>query len=571
MRTIHINHLGFRPDDPMKRALMPLPPGSGMGFLGAHLFNVTDISRLVREPLNAPAWLNSLHIHHAAIEDTPLGRYAVCDFSDLREHGGYQLQFDEARSYPFLIYRDSWKRLFRILLEWYRNAACGEAVPGYHDICHLDDCRLAETGAQVDLVGGWHDAGDLRKWTSTMSYVTLALADFLEEAPADLSAWGVDADLVLHQLTRGAEYLLKMIDPQSNLVWHSIASDVNSGNESGVWTDNIPNSGDERGAKQDCQLGTADVHVQALAAVTRILGPRHPALAGRTGRAALRIWDALRPQLLAKGGTDQLVDSATRLWSLTERAEFADCAVAGLREILARQEARAAFGQDRLRGYFVKDGTIEGNDTFHGRGGRSLFRHLAHARRLCDALRFWPEHADSARWRDGLSLLLEGCVEPMLRLHPYRALPACLCTEADGAAGARPLAGQLRFRYFGVEAEGNNNDLATAAGTLGLAARLLGQPKWAAYGQKQCEWILGFNPEDECMLTGVGYRRHAVFSPYVGPIPGAIINGFTGTRDTDEPVLCTQREMSPMNMEYWSVHTASLLRALAVLENEPLS
>jgi hypothetical protein len=29
--------------------------------------------------------------------------------------------------------------------------------------------------------------------------------------------------------------------------------------------------------------------------------------------------------------------------------------------------------------------------------------------------------------------------------------------------------------------------------------------------------------------------------------------------------------MSPMIMEYWSVHTGAVLAALAVLENEPLA
>jgi len=550
---------------------MPLPSPSGSGFLGCQHFQVAEVSRLIRYPLNSPEWLACLHVHAARIEETPLGRFAVCDFSDLTAHGGYQIQCEEARSYPFLIYRGAWKRLFRILLEWYRNAACGEAVPGYHELCHLDDCVLAETGEQVDLVGGWHDAGDLRKWTSTMAFVTLALADLLEEAPADLAAWGLDSELVWSQLTRGAEYLLKMIDPQSGLVWHSIASDVNSGNESGVWTDNVLNSGDERGAKKDCLIETADLHVQTLAAVTRLLRSREPALAEQTGAAALRIWEALCPRLEPKGGAGALVDAALRLWRLTERSTFAEIASAGLGEILARQATTAQFGQDRLHGFFVQNGTIEGNGDFRRRGGRGLYHHLAHARRLCEAARLWPQHADASRWRDGLTTLLEGCIEPMLQLNPYRALPACLCTEADAAPGARPLTGQLCFRYFGVEAEGNNGDLAAAAATLGLAARVLNQPKWAAYGQKQLEWILGYNPLEECMLTGIGYRRHAVFSPYVGPIPGAVINGFTGTRDTDEPLLCTQREMWPMNMEYWSIHTASLLRALAIIENERLS
>ena len=121
-----------------------------------------------------------------------------------------------------------------------------------------------------------------------------------------------------------------------------------------------------------------------------------------------------------------------------------------------------------------------------------------------------------------------------------------------------------------MEAEGNNNYLLDTGAALALAARALGQPKWAAYGQKQLEWVLGFNPFETSMLTGLGYNHAAVFSFYVGQIPGGIINGFKGDGD-DGPMLCLNRETEAMMMEYWSVHTAAMLRALAVLENERLS
>ena len=568
--TIHCNPIGFRPDDPLKRAVMPVT-ADAMGFLGGTQFQVIRVSELVKHALNAPGFREEITWLEAGFEDTPLGRYAVCDLTGLSARGGYQILCGGARSYPFLIYRDAWKRCFRLLLEWYRIAACGVAVPGYHEVCHLDDCRMEDTGEQVDLVGGWHDAGDLRKWTSTMSYVTLALTDFIEEASADLGTLGVDPDLVWGQIRRGAEYLLKMIDPQSGLVWHSIASDTDQPNGSGCWTDNIPNSGDERGARRDCLLGTADLHVQTLAALARCLRGRDDAMTERLRAAALRIWNAWQPLAVEQGGVESLGDASLQLWRTTEDRHYADTLTRGLRVVLDRQVAGPWFGQDRLRGYFLRDGTVEGNDGFRRRGGRNLYQFMRYARRLAQALTLWPHHGDAARWRDGLALLLEGCVEPMMKLSPYRALPACLCADGDGAPGARPLPGQLRFRYFGVEAEGNNCQLAEAGASLALAARALGQPRWAAYGQKQLEWVLGFNPHEQSMMTGLGYSQAAVFSFYVGQIPGAIINGYTGTRDEDTPVLCMNREVNAMNMEYWSVHTAAFLRALAVLENERLS
>jgi hypothetical protein len=50
-----------------------------------------------------------------------------------------------------------------------RLQRCGMAVPGYHPACLLDDARGPD-GNQVDVVGGWHDAGDLRKIVPTTAH-----------------------------------------------------------------------------------------------------------------------------------------------------------------------------------------------------------------------------------------------------------------------------------------------------------------------------------------------------------------------------------------------------------------
>ena len=256
-RSINVNHLGFRPDDPMKRVLMPVPPNY-QPWVWKEILHIVEVSRLIRTPMDSAEAMAAHHPHYASVEHTPMGDYIACDFGDITDRGGYQVMSPQGRSYPFLIYRDVWKRCFRLLLEWYRIASCGEAVPGYHEICHLDDCYMEGDNLHVDLVGGWHDAGDLRKWTSTMADVTLALTELVEEWPEKLDVLGLDADLVWRQIERGASYLLKMIDPDTGLVWHSVASDISFGNECCVWTDNVIGNEDDRGARRDCPAGTAN-------------------------------------------------------------------------------------------------------------------------------------------------------------------------------------------------------------------------------------------------------------------------------------------------------------------------
>ncbi len=567
--VLHVNHVGFRPDDPLKRALVPVA-SDRIGWLGGETFHGVEVSSLIRHPFGSPEWMAAHHPIRGTRERTPLGEYLVCDLSALSTRGGYQIHHEGSRSVPFMIYRDVWKRCFRLLLEWYRIAACGEAVPGWHEACHLDDGRIADIGKTQDFVGGWHDAGDLRKWTSTMAFVTHSLADFVREYP-DPSAVGADPDLVRHQLERAADYLIKTLDPDTGLPWHSIASDVRVPNESGVWTDNIPNSGDEREVKRDTSPATADHCVRAFAGLADWFESRDPERRRAFLSAARRILDSWKNHLQRENQPEDMLDALLALARTDPSPEWRILAAEGLRRLLDRQVHGTCFGQKQFTGFFVRNGMPDENENFQGRGGRNLFRYARRVRQLSRALLLWPAHPESARWKDGLTLLLEGCLEPMTRMSPFRALPACLCLQSDPVPGKRPLSGALCFRYFGIHAEGNNCELAQTAEAFGLAARALADPRWAALGQKQIEWIFGFNPFDCCMMTGLGYSTAAVFSPFVGQIPGAIVGGILGTPHEDQPLLCMNRQLSPMMMEYWSAPTAAVLAALAVLENQPFS
>jgi hypothetical protein len=560
--SVIVNQIGFRPDDPFKRAVMPLGVQT-TGYLGAFLFKIVHVSQFIQHPLNSPGGRALFEWRQAVLEDTPLGRYAVCDLSEITTRGGYQIFSDAGASQPFLIYRDAWKRCFRLLLEWYRIASCGEAVPGYHERCHLDDCRLTSNGKHVDLVGGWHDAGDLRKWTSTMALVSQRLADFVEEQGRDLEGTGVDPELVWHQLERGASYLLKTVDPASGLAWHNVASEGD--NSCNVWTDNVPGTSDDRHVDPAIVMSTQHTYVQAQCALSRVLRERNPDLGARALASARAVWQRLPEPSCSTESLGTLLE----LWRTTHERPFREQAVSVLRSLLDRQCTGARFGQDRIRGFLLEGDEVAFNGGFLGRGGRNIFAHMTLVEHLSRALLIWPEDGDATRWRDGLILLLEGLMEPMMRLSPYRTLPACFYAAGSGPANGRPLKGDLVFRYFGDEAEGNNNGLLDGAAALALAARALGQPRWAAYGQKQMEWVLGFNPFETSMLTGLGYNHASPFSYYVGQIPGGIINGFKGDAH-DNPALGMNREMEAMLMEYWSVHTAAMMRALAVLENEPL-
>src|SRR6185295_2135303 len=86
------------------------------------------------------------------------------DFSDLDREAFYQVTAGAARCAPFFIRPDAWRRTLPKAVSYHHAQRCGIAVPNVHPACHLDDARRRDNGEHVDVTGGWHDAGDLRKW-----------------------------------------------------------------------------------------------------------------------------------------------------------------------------------------------------------------------------------------------------------------------------------------------------------------------------------------------------------------------------------------------------------------------
>ena len=92
------------------------------------------------------------------------GDFLTGDFTQVERDGMYQVSIAGERSVPFFIRQDVWRRTLPKAFSFYPSKRCGVAVPNVHPVCHLDDARRRDTGEYIDMTGGWHDAGDLRKW-----------------------------------------------------------------------------------------------------------------------------------------------------------------------------------------------------------------------------------------------------------------------------------------------------------------------------------------------------------------------------------------------------------------------
>ena len=121
-----------------------------------------------------------------------------------------------------------------------RNAA--EPPPNVHPVCHLDDARR-RNGLHVDTTGGWHDAGDLRKWMSATMMNAFGLLAFGPPSRSRLG-WLAPGSRLEEELRWGNRYFLKMQNPDG-LVWADVAGGVNGDNSDNHWTDNAIGTADD--------------------------------------------------------------------------------------------------------------------------------------------------------------------------------------------------------------------------------------------------------------------------------------------------------------------------------------
>ena len=174
-----------------------------------------------------------------------LGDCLVGDFSDVERPGMYQVTAGTEMSVPFFIGENVWRRTLVKAVGYIHAQRCGTEVPNVHPVCHLDDARRRDTGEHIDTTGGWHDAGDLRKWVSATVLNGIALMELLRNLGDQWDAAGSGAKVLLEEARWGNIYFLKMQD-KDGYVWNDVAGGVNGDNSDNHWTDNRIGTPDDR-------------------------------------------------------------------------------------------------------------------------------------------------------------------------------------------------------------------------------------------------------------------------------------------------------------------------------------
>jgi hypothetical protein len=539
---IAVSHVGFRPHDAKRIIVRGIAPPS---------FEMYDVSSGPKFRIN--------RLLRPVSSD--FGPAVAGDFSDVTRPGLYQIRAGEELSPPFFIRPDAWRRYLPTVVSYHRAQRCGVAVPNVHDVCHLDDARRRDNGAHVDTTGGWHDAGDLRKWmdaTMMNAFGLLAIAHHLGSR-WDLAGSGLGP--LEDELRWGNHYFLKMQDTDGR-VWADVAGGVNGDNSDNHWTDNVVGTADDR-YLNPAKPGLVQAMFTALQAkYAQHFHSSDRKYAATCLAAAQKCWNAN-----SREGTTVALGwwtlAAIELHRATNSEMFRQTAEKLANQLVSLQR-KGDTGAGRITGFWP----ISAKDS-------EPYKHLVHGAlpvfAVLETARAFPKSPSAGAWRDAARLYIERYVVPLCGRSAYGIIPFGLYHGSPSPERYRALAGGFTYRYFMPVRKqyfwlGLNSNLLSHALLLATAAAELKQPEWRSLAYRQLEWVFGANPFGATLASGIGVRNPYPHSRYVGIIPGGIMNGIGGNSD-DEPVLDTDFAENWRTNEYWSPHVGYFEWTQAVLES----
>ncbi len=499
----------------------------------------------------------------------PLKRHAsgviTCytgDFSDIEREGMYQVIVDDERSVPFFVRPDVWRRTLPKAVGYYRYQRCGVAVPNVHPACHLDDARRRDNGQRQDVTGGWHDAGDLRKWMDVTMLNGIALLRLARNLGERWDAAGQGLAPIYEEVRWGNRYFLKMQDTDG-LVFADTAGGVNGDNSDNHWTDNRPGTPDDRYINTAKRGMNQAIFITLQAMLYQALRETDAPYAKTCLDAANRCWHAADHNSGSARDLSWWTLAALELARAARSGDIQSTAAQTANRLLALQNTTFVGSQQEIRGFWRagEDGTAPYTDAVH-----SALPGIA----LLEAASDLSEHTDAGRWRDAVRLHLESYALPMAARTAYDIMPFGVFLGSPTQELYRPLAGDLTYRYFMPVRKqswwlGMTSHLECYALLFAMAAAAFKQNRYRDLAYSQLEWVMGANPFGACLMSGEGMRNPYPHSRFVGLIPGGIMNGIAGNAK-DEPVLDTEYGLDWRTAEYWSPHNAWYIWTNSVLE-----
>ena len=495
------------------------------------------------------------------------GTYYVGDFSGFTKPGKYAIRIKLRGSayffsYTFYISKDVYDDAINMGVNLFAVQRCGPSSTGYNTPCHCDDAIRRDNGEFLDLVGGWHNSMDLRKWFDVSLVCMQGLlntAKLTHDAKLKVRIyeeiqWG---NLYFHKLQDEAGYVY------SNGVGGSKERDNN-------WTDNIRGTGDDRLGTwgRPGNLGIQHAFIWAQALVAQVYGELDPDYANLCLNRAERCFEWVRAKNSAPDyyGTGTGISAGVQMFLATKDERYKEYAVKMAEEFMSLQEQGWVKNQQEVRGFFYKNPERK----------EGAFLNLSNNLPLiafCEIIDAFGDHPKAELWRKALEMHCQDYIQVMAGKNAFDLIPRGICLSKPTKAGPfgtgiitrnRKING-LGYRYFANAGGGARNCArASLAVALFKAARMLKQPEWAAIAQRQLDWIVGANSFGVSFMIDVGHVNspnysHSAYQPATPRIPGFVLQG-PFADEYDRPDLMPGHFVSS---EPWIIHNAFLVWGLS--------
>ncbi|MGE5483060.1 MAG: glycoside hydrolase family 9 protein, partial [Bacteroidota bacterium] len=523
--TVRLNQLGYLPDS-QKRAYIAASAVEGLvpsrAEDGTEAVSAPEVKvrRVGEGGPSAVVWTGRAA---GPVQDPLSGESIfIVDFSGLTSPGRYVVQAGEGlASPPFEIGTGFLSPLFVTVTRSYYLQRCGievnDPVSGIaHGICHQLDGLLrhsdpfGEAGSRVDVRGGWHDAGDYGKYSTTTAVTVgqlLLLYQLFPSAFPDgqlaIPESGNGTPDLLDEARVGLEWLLKM-QRVDGAVYHKLGPDR--------WPGMIL---PEKDRARRYVYGVTSQDTAKAAAVwamgARLFRPFDTAFADRLLQAATRAWqflvehpetvDGARPgDDAGSGGYRDASDADDRFWAAAELyAATGDPSFARFVGLIFR------MSDVDVREVSWTDASAIGIiDLVMGQ--------MASTNAAADPTGDLIEY-EVADLREKLRQLILERADEMVskaRLNPYGLLLEAgdFVWASNKTALARAMLLLVAEYLDPVAARSLRLDVAT----------------------RQLDWVLGANPLGKSFVTGIGtnpvlHPHHRLSEALGRPVPGLLVGG----------------------------------------------
>jgi hypothetical protein len=269
------------------------------------------------------------------------------------------------------------------------------------------------------------------------------------------------------------------------------------------------------------------------------------------------------PALLESPGQDYGSWTAVRSWRTLAAFALFRCGRLGWDEVASSARGLIASFNPSL-GFWMNSA-----------GSQEPYRGILHSAQPLIALaavaKGSPDKALAAECASVLRRCLDTYVFPLAELTPFQFVPfGAYRTPVSQGDLYRPWRDGYSFRFFMPDHHpqkinhGLGGHWTSWAHALAMVGEVLGDPRATNLAWRQIHWLLGCNPFNASLVSGVGYNNPMPHSRFLGTYPGGFCSGFNGKAD-DTPHLDEQGDAQWNTTEYWMTPLSNALLALAIL------